>query len=141
MLTDLRYAFRMLWKNPLFTAIAVCSLAIGIGATSSMFSLADAMLLRPLPVLHPSSVVTIRMSSPIAPQQLLSYRDYVDFRDRNKSFDGMVASTIQPFGFSHRAGELSQRKVGLLVSGNYFRALGVEPGAGRGFRSDEDQAP
>ncbi|MGA7411376.1 MAG: ABC transporter permease [Bryobacteraceae bacterium] len=141
MLTDLRYAFRMLRKNPLFTAIAVCSLAIGIGATSSMFSLADAMLLRPLPVLHPSSVVTLRMSSPIAPLEQVSYRDYLDFRDRNKSFDGMVASTLQSFGFSHRAGALPQRKVGLLVSGNYFRTLGVEPGAGRGFRDNEDQAP
>ncbi len=141
MLKDLRYAIRMLRKNPLFTVIAVCSLAIGIGANSAIFSLADAILLRPLPVLDPSSVVAVRMSSPSDAMHQVSYRDYLDFRDRNKSFDGLVAMTIQSFGLSETADALPQRKVGLLVSGNFFRALGVEPSMGRGFRDDEDRVP
>ena len=71
----------------------------------------------------------------------VSYRDYLDFRDRSKSFDGLVAMTLQSFGLSEKADALPQRKVGLLVSGNFFRALGVEPSMGRGFRDDEDKVP
>src|SRR5208283_5022904 len=134
MIKDLRYAFRMLRKNPLFTAIAVFSLAIGIGANSAIFSLADAILLRPLPVQHPSSVVEIRMSSPSDSMHQVSYKDYLEFRDRNKGFDGMVALTLQSFGLCETVDALPQRRVGLLVSGNFFRALGVEPNIGRGFR-------
>ncbi|MGA7411377.1 MAG: ABC transporter permease [Bryobacteraceae bacterium] len=141
MLKDLRFAIRMLRKNPLFTAIAVFSLAIGIGANSAIFSLADAILLRPLPVPHPSSVVEIRMSSPSDSMHQVSYKNYLEFRDRNKSFDGMVALTLQSFGLSETADALPQRKVGLLVSGNFFRVLGVEPSIGRGFRDDEDKVP
>jgi macrolide transport system ATP-binding/permease protein len=141
MFKDVRFAIRMLRKNPFFTVIAVFSLAIGIGANSAIFSLADAILLRPLPVQHPSSVVEIRMSSPSDSMHQISYKDYLDIRDRNKSFDGMVALTLQSFGLSEAADALPQRRVGLLVSGNFFRALGVEPNIGRGFRDDEDKVP
>ncbi len=141
MLRDLRYAFRMLRKNPLFTAIAVCSLAIGIGANSAIFSLADAILLRPLPVLHPSQVVNVEMTSPSDPREGVSYRDYVDFRDKNRSFDSLVAHMNGTFGFTEKPDALPQVKFGLFVSGNFFQALGVQPDLGRGFRPDEDQAP
>jgi macrolide transport system ATP-binding/permease protein len=141
MLKDLRYAFRMLRKNPLFTAIAVCSLAIGIGANSAMFSLADAILLRPLPVLHPSEVVQVEMTSPSDPRQGVSYRDYVDFRDKNRSFDSLIGHMNGTFGFSEKPDALPQVKFGLFVTGNFFQAMGVRPELGRGFRPDEDQAP
>ena len=141
MLKDLRYAFRMLRKNPLFTAIAVCSLAIGIGANSAIFSLADAILLRPLPVLHPSQVVQVLMTSPSDPREGVSYRDYVDFRDKNRSFDSLVGHMNGSFGFSEKPDALPQVKFGLFVTGNFFQALGVQPELGRGFRLDEDQAP
>src|SRR5208283_1027917 len=116
MIKDLRYAFRMLRKNPLFTAIAVCSLAIGIGANSAIFSLADAILLRPLPVLHPSQVVNVEMTSPSDSREGVSYRDYVDFRDKNRSFDSLVAHMNGTFGFTEKPDALPQVKFGLFVS-------------------------
>jgi putative ABC transport system permease protein len=102
MLQNLRFASRMLRKNPGFTLVAVCSLAIGIGANSAMFSWADALLLRPLPVFRPSEIVTVRSSSPSDPSNNISYRDYVDFRDHNRSFDGLMAYSLAPFGLSEK---------------------------------------
>jgi macrolide transport system ATP-binding/permease protein len=139
MLQNLRFASRMLRKNPGFTLIAVCSLAIGIGANSAMFSWADALLLRPLPVLKPGEIVSVRSSSPSNPSNNVSYRDYVDFRDHNRSFDGLMAYSLAPFGLSEKPDALPQLKYGLFVSGNLFRVLGVEPDLGRGFRPDEDK--
>jgi len=141
LMQDLRYAVRILRRNPGFTAVAVLSLAIGIGVNSAMFSLADALLLRPLSVSRPNEVVTVTGKTPSDPYTNISYRDYVDFRDRSKSFEGLVACTLSTFGFSVRPGELPQMKVGYLASGNLFRAMGVEPELGRGFRPEEDLAP
>lgn len=141
---DLRYAWRMMFKNPGFTAVAVISLAIGIGANSAMFSLADGLILRPLPVSHPGDIVTVGFTSSLGggfSSVNASYRDYLDFRDKSQSFAGLVAFTSYSFGFSPRPGAIAQMKLGMLVSGNFFRALGVEPELGRTFRADEDQAP
>ena len=95
MLKDFRYAVRMLRKNPGFAAVAVCSLAIGIGATSAIYSIADAILLRPIPVPKASSVVAV---TPVSDQLFnalnnVSYPDYVDFRDRNRTLAGLVADS------------------------------------------------
>jgi predicted permease len=130
----------MLRKTPGFTAIAVLSLALGIGATSSMFSFADALLLQPLPVLEPDRVVAVHAVSSAAFGQAttLSYPDYLDFRAQNKCFSGMVAYATSTFGFSQNAA-LPRMRFGMYVSGNFFHDLGVEPSIGRGFRSDEDQ--
>jgi|HubBroStandDraft_1064217.scaffolds.fasta_scaffold01030_14 predicted permease len=141
LLQDLRYAVRMLRKNPEFTLVAVLSLAIGIGVNSAMFSLADGLLLRPLSVLRPGEVVTVVSKTPSDPSGNLSYRDYVDFRDRSRSFAGLVAYSMSSFGFSAQPGESPRMKVGFLVSGNLFRAMGVEPELGRGFLPEEDRAP
>ena len=143
MITSLKHAFRVLRKDPGFTFAAICSLALGIGATSAMFSFADALLLRPLPVGEPDRVVAIsaksETSSPVGVNTALSYPDYADFRDRNRSFEGVVAASGATLGFSPRAGTLPRVKMGQFVSGNFFRVLGVEPVLGRGFRADEDQ--
>jgi predicted permease len=136
---DLLFAVRTLFKNPGFTLVAVLSLAIGIGVNSAMFSLADAMLLRPLSVSRPSEVVSVEGNTPSDPVGDLSYRDYVDFRDRSRSFAGLVAFTTSTFGFSAKPDDLPQMKMGMLVSGNLFRVMGVEPELGRGFRPEEDQ--
>src|SRR5262249_16488204 len=77
---DVRYALRVLLRNRAFTLVAVLSLAVGIGANSTMFSLADTLLLRPLPVLHPSDVVTVQTKSSHDRPTNFSYRDYVDYR-------------------------------------------------------------
>lgn len=141
LLQDIRYACRVMWKNPTFTLVAIVSLAIGIGANSAIFSLADGLLLRPLPVLRPSEVVTVESKTPKNPFASVSYPDYVDYRDRAKSVAGLVAYQLTPFGFAETPGALAHVKWGALVSGNLFKVMGVEPALGRGFRPDEDQVP
>ena len=140
MLRDLRYGIRMLNRNPVFTAIAVCSLGIGVGANSAIYSLADALLLRPLPVAEPSRVVTVNPVStgPFATASI-SYPDYVDLRDRNRTFDGLLAHSYGTFGFTTRPAVQPQMRFGMFVSGNFFRVLGVAPALGRGFRDAEDK--
>ena len=137
----IKQALRVLRQDPVFTAVAICSLALGIGATSAQFSLADAMLLRPLPVLNPDRVVTINtaVAAQFGQNPPISYPDYVDLRDRNRTFDGLVASSYSFFGFSPNPATQPRMTWGLYVSGNFFRVLGVEPALGRAFRDDEDQ--
>src|SRR5438067_526346 len=93
MLKDLRYALRSLGQNPGFAVTAILSIALGIGANAGIFSLADAILLRPLPVHRPSEVVSLR-SQTLGQNTLLalgsggfSYRDFEDFRDKDQSFE------------------------------------------------------
>ncbi len=140
---DVRYALRMVGHTRLFTALVVLTLGLGIGANSAMFSLADALLLRPLPVLRPSEVVTVSSFTTTSASGFpgrLSYRDYVDYRDKNKSFSGLAAfADATSLGFAARPGELPQLKGGLLVSGNLFRVMGVQPEVGRAFSEEEDQ--
>ena len=83
MLPQVTHAFRVLRKDPIFTAVAICSLALGIGATASMFSFADAILLRPLPVRDPNRVVAINtaVSAQFGQNPPISYPDYLDLRD------------------------------------------------------------
>src|SRR5262245_51384671 len=93
---DLRYGGRMLAASPGFTAIAVLSLAIGIGANTAIFSFADALLLRPLPVARPGEVLTVGSAATVdvlGTSLRASYREYVDIRDRNTSFAGLAAFT------------------------------------------------
>jgi len=128
-------------KNPGFTLVAVLSLSIGIGANSAMFSLADALLLRPLPVSEPSDVVTINSKTPKDPFGNLSYRDYADVRDHSTSFSGLVGYTVMPMAFAKEAHTLPQIKYGLVVSGNFLAAMGIRPELGRDFLPNEDQVP
>src|SRR6202035_3075793 len=104
---DIRYGFRMLAASPGFTTVAVLSLAIGIGANCAIFSFADALLLRPLPVARPGEVLTVGSTAALealrASTVVSSYRDYVDIRDRNKSFDGLAAFTYLTAGFATNA--------------------------------------
>jgi MacB-like periplasmic core domain len=139
--SDLRFALRIIQSNPGFTLAVVLSLAVGIGVNSALFSLADALVLRPLSVSRPDEVVTVVGKSPSDPLGGISYPDYADIRDHSKSFDRLVAFTTRAFGFAARPGELPQMKTGMLVSGNLFCAIGVEPELGRGFRPEEDQVP
>jgi macrolide transport system ATP-binding/permease protein len=146
MFQDLRYAFRTLRHNPGFALVAIVSLALGIGANGAIFSLAEFLFLRPLPVPHASEVVVVqaqlRGESPGLFQQAgLSYPDYIDFGRKSKSFAGLTASQYFPFGFTQDKNTLPKMKYGALVSGNFFSVLGVSPGLGRSFRADEDQVP
>ena len=147
MLHDLRYALRTLRKSPGFALVAILSLALGIGANSAMFSLADALVLRPLAVPHPSELIVVQSqlrgeSIGGVPQYSgLSYPDFKDLRDRNKSYTGLAASQYSQFGFTTEKSALPQMKFGELVSGNFFQVLDVPLELGRSFRPDEDSAP
>ena len=140
-MTAVKHAFRVLLKNPGFTAVAICSMALGIGATSAMFSFADAILLRPLPVADSSRVVAIDnvKSAPFGVNPMVSYPDYADLRDRNRTFEGLVAASYARFGFSPGANSLPRMKFGYFVSGNFFPVMRVQPALGRAFRADEDR--
>src|SRR5258707_10028131 len=97
MLQEIRYALRMIARSPGFTAIAVLSLALGIGANAAIFSLADALVLRPLPVTDPGRVMAISTDPSAEDVGGISYPDYRDLRDQTKSFDGLVAFKLSPF--------------------------------------------
>jgi putative ABC transport system permease protein len=131
----------MLRKDMVFTLVAVLSLALGTGANSTMFSLVNGLLLRPLAVSRPSEVLTIAPKRSTDSFGGVSYPDYIDFRDHMRSMKDLVASTLFRFGFSRSTDALPQVKYGLMVSGNLFRAMGVIPMLGRAFQPEEDQVP
>ena len=141
-LDDVPYAIRSLRRTPGLAAFVVITIALGIGMTSTPFSMLDALIFRPYPVPHPRDVVTLVSTSHDNSFDSFSYREYLDIRDHTKSYDGVIANaTVGAVGFSAEPGATPLVRGGLLVSGNYFRVLGVEPKLGRGFREDEDQVP
>lgn len=141
-LDDVRFATRSLGRAPGLTALVVITLALGVGMTSTPFSMVDALIFRPYPVPDPGRVVTLVSTSRDNAFGAFSYREYLDIRDHTTSYDGVVASAApQLVGFSAEPGATPRVRGGMMVSGNYFRVLGVEPQLGRVFRDDEDQAP
>ncbi|MEO7145157.1 MAG: ABC transporter permease [Bryobacteraceae bacterium] len=133
----LTIAARSLRRAPVFTAVAVVSLALAIGANSAIFSLIDAVLLRPLPGIgQPQRIVSLYSS--LREQNLLtgtSWTDYLYYRDRNRVFSGVMAYVR--FTFPVAAGGLTENLPGELASDNYFGVLGVVPRLGRGFAAGE----
>jgi predicted permease len=139
---DVRYAIRSLQRTPGLAVFVVLTLALGIGMVSSTFSMVDAVIFRPYPVPHPSGVVTLVSTTHDSSVDNFSYREYLDIRDKTKSYDGVIANKdMEAVGFSAEPGATPRVKGGMLVSGNFFHMLGVEPRLGRGFREDEDQVP
>ena len=138
---DINYSFRTLLKSPGFTLIAVLSLALGIGANSAIFSLADALLLRPLPVHDANSVVDISTDPANETGMMggVSYPDFRDFRASSHSFEGMIAFDLSRVSLAKSARDNAQMRAALIVSGNFFQVLGVEPALGRGFLPEEDE--
>jgi len=141
MLKDIRQAIRLLAKNPGFTAIAALSLAIGIGANSAVFSFADALLLRPLPVADPNGVVTVSTDTPDNTSGPVSFPDYRDFRDQSQTFAGLAAFDFYTFGFAPSPTIQPQMRMGLVVSDNFFQVLRIQPALGRAFSPDEVKVP
>jgi len=141
-LDDAHYASRSLRRTSGLTAFVVITLALGIGMTSATFSMVDALIFRPYPVPHPSGVVTLVGTSHDSSFDDFSYREYLDIRGKTKSYDGVIANAnMEAVGFSAEPGATPRIRGGMMVSGNYFQVLGVEPRLGRGFREDEDQVP
>jgi macrolide transport system ATP-binding/permease protein len=138
MLHEIRYAFRMIARSPGFTAIAVLSLALGIGANAAIFSITDALLLRPLPVASPGSVMAVSLDTASGNPGGISYPDYRDLRGAAKSFDGLVAFQLSTFAMAHSAAETPQMRGGMMVSDNFLSVLGVQPFLGRDFLPEEN---
>src|SRR5215831_13194992 len=138
MLQEIRYAFRMILRSPGFTAIAMLSLALGIGANAAMFSLADALLFRPLPVAGPGSVMEVDLEKSSGEIGGVSYLDYRDLRAAGRSFEGLVAFELSTFSMARGATETPQIRMGGLVSDNFFSVLGIQPVLGREFLPDEN---
>ena len=134
---DLRYAVRILLKAPAFTLIAVLSLALGIGANAAIFSLVNAILLRPLAVMEPERLISVFPTDKSGEAQAFSYPNYVDFRDRNDVFTGLFVTRFAPMSLSRE--NANERIWGYLVSGNYFDVLGTSAAQGRTFLAEEDQ--
>ncbi len=142
---DVKYGCRMLASSPMFTMVSVLSLAIGIGANCAIFSFADALLLRPLPVARPGEVMTVGSTASFealnASSLVSSYPDYIDIRNNSKSFDGLAAFSYVTVGFTKDSKTPPRLKMGMLVSDNLFSLMGIEPTIGRGFTADEHGVP
>lgn len=135
---DLRYGARMLARNPGFTAVAVLTLALGIGANTAIFSMVNAFFFRPLPVEEPDRLVVLATRDDhIEFPHGLSYRDYRDYRDMNEIFAGMALYTPAPVNMSEEG--QPERNFVELVTGNYFEMLGVSAALGRTFTAEEDR--
>jgi predicted permease len=144
---DTRFGLRMLAKSPGFTAIAVITLALGIGANTAIFSLMNQVLLRKLPIKNPNELEILRAPGPKTGHvstdgdetESFSYPMYKGLRDTNSVFSGILAR----YGFSASVASNGQtdRASGEVVSGNYFEVLGVQPAIGRLFSQDDDRTP
>ncbi|HKA20390.1 MAG TPA: ABC transporter permease [Blastocatellia bacterium] len=137
-LQDLRYGFRMLSKKLGFTSIAVITLALGIGSTTAIFTVVNAVLLRPLPYDQPERIVLLAPGFPGSSNA--SETKFVFWRDQNQSFDGVAATTGIGSGVNLSGGNEPEFVSGVRVSADFFRVLGVHPAIGRDF-SDEEDSP
>ncbi|HEX8810896.1 MAG TPA: ABC transporter permease, partial [Terracidiphilus sp.] len=144
---DITFGLRMLSKSPGFTAIAVITLALGIGANTAIFSLMNQVLLRELPIKNPDQLEILRAPGPMSGHistdgdstESFSYPMYKGLRDTNSVFSGILAR----YGFAASVASHGQtdRATGEVVTGNYFEVLGVQPKIGRVFSQDDDRVP
>jgi predicted permease len=137
LLQDLRYGARSLRKNPGFTAIAILTLALGIGANTSLFSVVNGVLLNPLPYPHSEQLVTLHESKPNFPTGSISYPNFRDWRQDNRAFSEMAI--IRPFFFTLTGSGDAEQIRARLISSEFFSVLGVNPVIGRTFLSGEDE--
>jgi predicted permease len=149
LMQDVRFAIRMLLKNPVFTIIAMLTLALGIGANTAIFSLTDQVLLRRLPVVRPQELVVLRSPGPRSGRtwsdgssdNIFSYPLYKDMREHLPAFSGLLARfPLETLSVSAE-GQTAEKSTGELVSGNYFEVLGVGPAVGRVLTAEDETAP
>ena len=134
MLQDLRYALRGFRRSPGFAAVAIITLALGIGVNTTVFSILEALVLRPLPVADPERVVLVESNRYVQ----MSIPDYLDLQRQNTVFAAL--SAYRPTTMAVERGDGAQQVFGYLVTGNYFEALGLTPSVGRFFTAREDVA-
>ena len=140
LLKDVRFAVRMLGKSPAFTAVAVLSLALGIGANTAIFSIASGLLSASPKVAEPQRVFDLRGEAGEDERFAASYPSYRHLRDNTTTLAGLLCWGELPVSLGTAPGE-SEQAFGIIVSGNYFDVLGVTPGRGRFFSPEEDATP
>ena len=143
MITDLRYGFRQLRKSPGFTLVAVLTLALGIGANTAIFSVVNALLLKPLPFPAAEQLVAFgmtntRLTGPQSDLNPLSYPDFFDFREQNRTLASIAVFRERAFAITSAEGATSLR--GVKASAEFFQVLGVAPIVGRNFTRPDEQA-
>jgi predicted permease len=142
-MNDLRYAFRQLAKSPAFTAVAVLTLALGIGANTAIFSVVNGVLLRPLPYRDPNRLVMLWEQSPrkSLEQEKVSGPDYLDWREQSRVFESMAfwPGWLGADEFNLLAADGVEKIKAVYASSSLFTVLGVKPRLGRGFLPEEDQ--
>jgi predicted permease len=134
---DLRYGLRMLLKSPGFTAIAILTLALGIGANTALFSVVNGVLLNPLAYPHSGQLVAIYGKSPGFDRAPITYPNFLDCRRETETFQSMAMYRNQDYSYIG-AGEAGERLTGYQISADFFSTLGVAPIWGRSFRADDD---
>ncbi len=143
MLTDIRYGLRQLVKNPAFTLIAVLTLALGIGANTAIFSVVNAVLLKPLPFPNPDQLIAVGMNNTRVKEKQaeldsLSYPDFFDFREQNRTLANLAVYRDRAFAITSQEGATSVR--GVKSSAEFFDVLGIKPIIGRTFAREDEQS-
>jgi putative ABC transport system permease protein len=138
LIQDLKFGLRMLAKNPGFTAVAVLTLALGIGANTAMFSVVDAVLLEPLPYSHPEQIVQVMEKTPGGQRNRISTLNFLDWKNQNTVFEAMAAECWDN-STALTGGDAPVELVAPRVSASYFNILRARPLLGRTFAPDEDQ--
>src|SRR5918911_955412 len=135
LMQDIRYGFRMLFKKPVFTGVAVLALALGVGANTAIFSVVNAVLLRPLPYAEPDRLVIMWEKGPTQDTSV-SYPNFLDWRAQNQAFEQITGFRRESFNLVG-AGE-PERLAGRMVSARFFQTFGVPIFKGRDFPAEED---
>ena len=137
LIQDIRYACRMLAKNPGFSVLAVLTLALGLGANTALFSVVNGVLLNPLPYPQPEQLVTLHESKPNFETGAIPYLNFVDWQEQNHTFSSMAIS--RGYSFSLTGMGEAERLQGEWISAGFFQTLGVKPVIGRDLASEDDQ--
>jgi len=139
LIKDIRYGVRGLWKRPGFTAVAVLTLALGIGANTAIFSVVNAVLLKPLQFRDPDRLVMIWEDATFAgfPRNTPAPANYVDWKTQTQSFEDVAASAESTFNLTGDGDP--ERVTAYKVTANFFPLFGVPPALGRGFTADDDR--
>jgi putative ABC transport system permease protein len=138
-MNDLRYALRQLRKSPGFAFIAVLTLALGIGANTAIFSVINAVLLRPLPYPDADRIVTLSESTPSQPEISISWQNFLDWKTESTVFESLSVGRRESFNLSDIPSRGPERVSGFVVTAPFFKAIGLNPQIGRTFTEEEDK--
>jgi putative ABC transport system permease protein len=138
-LADIRYALRQLARAPGFATVAILTLALGIGANTAVFSVTNTVLLRPLKFPRPDRIVQLEKVAGTELSYSASIPLFLEWRDRNRAFQHIAAYSVLPVGFNLAVKGRPERVLGLPVSADFFRVLGIEPNLGRNLTAEDDR--